>query len=150
MIRCTVPLDLRASINSYFPKLPTHYVRIEDLNLNELAGTNQNRREDIATNEKLIKKLEQQVEALKKENQAAKTQRDEAQSRLDAKQQQERSDGNAIPIHPLLQSITGPDSSGVDGTSAVIDTGEGNGVSNELFKKRTLAELFGTIPSPYD
>lgn len=107
--------------------------------MNDLSGINRKRRQEIAANEKLIKKLEQQLEVLQKECDAAKTKRDQAQ--LNAKQ---HDTGGEAAIHPLLQSLA---SSGKKVSSEA--TGD---VVEECAQTEaaSLSDWLKTIPSPYD
>lgn len=118
-------------------QIPTRYVKIEDLNLNDLSGINRQRREEIAANKRLAKKLEQQLEVLKKESSDAKARRDEAQAKLSAKIREEK-DGGAVAIHPLLQAVAEPET--------LRDT---RGDDEEKCSQ-TLTDWLKSIPSPYD
>ena len=112
------------------------------MNLNDLPGINRTRREEIAANERLAKKLEQQLEVLREQCDTAKRQRDEAQAKLNA-QQNKDDDGHVI--HPLIQSAA---------AATIEDTSvnEENRKHEDCIQteQTSLQEWLKAIPSPYD
>ena len=125
-------------------QIPARYVKIEDLNLNDLPGTNQKRREEIAANEKLVEKLEQQLDILRKERNSARRLRDQAQAKLDVALQEH----DRVAIHALHQNLSSPTSDNSDSSGATLTNENMKGYAQS--EGSSLSEWLKTIRSPYD